>query len=153
MDNRNIKPALENNGMLVYFINSYDPKPLFINRKIYVTLSDEFHQNAFETIRNVRSKVNPYSIVKTEIGFQSYVTKIKNTTKRVEMTKFILCNHNVMIDSGRHKNIPRESRICPFACNCVENEMHFLLFCPTYTTRRSKMIDHVISLRPSFTFY
>ena len=93
----NIKHALENNGMLVYFINSYDSKPLFISRKIYVTVSDEFHQNAFQIIRNVRSKVNPYSIVKTEIGFESYVTKIKNTTKRGEMTKFRLSNHNLMI--------------------------------------------------------
>ena len=81
------------------------------------------------------------------------MAKIKNTSKRVEMTQFRLSNHNLMIESGRHKNIPRESRICPFGCNSVENEMHFLLFCPTYTTPRSKMIDHVTSLKPSFTFY
>ena len=92
-------------------------------------------------------------MIKTEIGFESYLTKIKNPAKRIEMTKFRLSNHNLMIESGRHKNIPRESRICPFGCNSVENEIHFLLLCPTYTAPRSEMIEYVISLRPHFTFY
>ena len=45
----NIRNTLEKNRMLSFFINSYDDKPLSINKRFFQTLSDEFHQNAFET--------------------------------------------------------------------------------------------------------
>ena len=44
----NIRNALEKNGMLSFFINSYHEKPLCINKRIFQTLSDEFHQNALK---------------------------------------------------------------------------------------------------------
>ena len=33
-------------------INSYETKFAFINKKLFQTLSDEFHQNAFEVKAN-----------------------------------------------------------------------------------------------------
>ena len=66
-----IKELLEKKGMLSLFINSYESNPPFIHKKIYQILSDEFHQNAFENIRNEHSKLRTYSLFKTEIGLES----------------------------------------------------------------------------------
>ena len=148
-----IKNILETKGMFNYFINSYETKPFFVNKKLFQTLSDEFHQNAFESIRSDNSKLRTYACFKTKIGFETYLAKIKNPNIRIEMTKFRLSNHNLMIETGRHKHIPRESRFCPFCRNMVETELHFLLLCPIYTVLRNKMLDHIIVLSPSFVSY
>ena len=45
--------------------------------------------------------------------------------------------HPLMIERGRHLNIPREERYCPFCKNGeIEDEQHFLLKCNRFTSRR-----------------
>ena len=68
--------------MLNLFINSYKTKHVFINKKLFQTLSDEFHQNAFEDICKEESKLRTYALFKTEIGFEKYLTEIKNPVLR-----------------------------------------------------------------------
>ena len=52
----------------------------------------------------------------------------------------------MLIETGRHKNIPRDQRICPmcklqFGQNSdIEDEYHFILICPTYRDLRKKFI-------------
>ena len=149
----NIKILLEGKGMLNDFINSYKTKPAFINKKLFQRLSDEFHQHAFENLRREQSKLRTYALFKTEIGFEKYLTEIKNPLLRIEMTKFRLSNHSLMIEIGRHKNIPKELRFCPFCPCAIETEMHFLLLCPAYESLRSEMLERINILKPSFIFY
>ena len=52
------------------------------------------------------------------------------------MTKIRLSNHTLNIEAGRHNKIQKNKRFCPFCPNLVEDEMHFLLFCPVYTENR-----------------
>ena len=42
---------------------------------------------------------------------------------------FRLSCHNLEIEIGRHKAIDREHRTCPFGCNSIEDEYHFLMGC------------------------
>jgi hypothetical protein len=149
----NVKTILEEKGMLNFFIKSYESKPAFINKKLFQKLSDEFHQNAFEDIRKEQSKLRTYALFKTEIGFEKYLTEIKNPVLRTEITKFRLSNHRLMIETGRHKKIPKELRFCPFCPGAVETEMHFLLLCPVYNSLRTEMMLPISILKPSFTFY
>ena len=100
----NIKTLLESKGIRNLFINPYETKHAFINKKLFQTLSDEFHQNAFEGIRKEQSKF------RTEIGFKKNLTEINNPVLRTEITKFRLSNHRLMIETGRHKSIPKELR-------------------------------------------
>ena len=58
-----------------------------------------------------------------------------------------------MIETGRHKNIPKELRFCPFCPCAVETEIHFLLLCPVYNSLRSEMMLPINILKPSFIFY
>ena len=46
-----IKNTLELNGMLNLYLNQFENKPLFIHKKLFQTLSDQFYQNAFQTIQ------------------------------------------------------------------------------------------------------
>ena len=53
----NIKGILEGKGMLNLYINSYENNPTFVNKKIFQTLSDEFHQHSFQNIHREQSKL------------------------------------------------------------------------------------------------
>ena len=69
------------------------------------------------------------------------------------MTKFRLSNHRLKIETGRHKNIAKEYRFCPFCKETVETEIHFLLLCPLYESIRIKMLEPIYANYPNFTFY
>ena len=62
------------------------------------------------------------------------------------MTKFRLSNHSLMIEIGRHKEIPKERRFCPFCPNSVETEIHFLLLCPVYDLLRREVMGSINGL-------
>ena len=112
---------------------------------------DIFHQTAF-SIQNEASKLKTSRLVKTEIGFEEYLTVIKNVSDRVAMSKFRLSNHDLMIEKGRHQNpkIDVERRTCPFCPTQVEDEYHFLLMCPTYVPLRTSLFNKISSIMPDF---
>ena len=146
----NIKSTLERNGMMCFFINTFQDKPLFISNKLFLRLSDEFHQNALERINNNQSKLRTYNLLKQNIGTEHYLHVIRNPLIRKTMTKFRLSNHTLMIEKGRHLNIPKEQRFCPFCKDKVECEMHFLITCPFYKTLRCDILEPMINLRPNY---
>ena len=148
-----IKGHLEQNGMLSLFINDYPDTPNFIHKKLCQTLADEFHQNAFATIKDERSKLRTFALFKTEIGMEKYLNEIKNVAIRIQITRFRLSNHNLMIETGRHSDTPKEQRYCPFCQNKVETEIHFLTECPVYNPMRTKLIAAVNLVNPFFKFY
>ena len=69
------------------------------------------------------------------------------------MTKLRLSNHDLVIETGRRKNIPNAARFCPFCPELIENEMHFILDCPTYSVLRSKLFDYLSEYNPLFRTY
>ena len=84
----------------------------------------------FEKIKYEIYKLKVYATFKTEIGIESYLSDIKDYKLRTQVTKLRLSNHMLLIGTERHK-IPKERRICPFCSNSVEDELHFILQCPT----------------------
>ena len=58
------------------------------------------------------------------------------------MTKFRLSNHKLMIETGRHRNMDKTIRICPF-CISVEDEIHFLSKCETFRFIRTDLLSTV----------
>ena len=149
----NIKATLAQNGMQNLFLNPCEELPIFINKKLFRTLSDQFHQNAFESINRESSKLRSYATYKTEIATEKYLTEIRDYKIRSQVTKLRLSNHNLAIETGRHKNIPKESRFCPFCPTLVENEMHFLLLCPVYSVLRNTLCVSLAELNPLFESY
>ena len=80
---------------------------------LFQIASDAFHQKSFEDIRREGSKLRRYALLKTEIGCENYLFEIKTPSKRILMTKFRLSNHSLMIERGRHINLPKAMRFCP----------------------------------------
>ena len=146
-----IKSTLENIGLLNFYNGDYTAKPPFVYRKLFQRLSDIFHQEIFSKINGERSKLRTYAIFKKEQGFEKYLADIKNTNVRKNVTKFRLSNHKLMIEVGRHQKIDAEQRFCPFCPNAVEDEFHFLLYCPTYDIQRSAFLDPITSIIHNFS--
>ena len=138
-----IKNVLETNGMLCFFQNSYRNTPIAY-KNLFQRLIDQFHQNAFETIRKEDSKLRTYALFKKNIGIESYLVEIRNPETRSAITKFRLSNHCLMIETGRYTNIPKESRFCPFCENLPETESHFLIDCPTYKPLRDRLLKRTM---------
>ena len=49
-----------------------------------------------------------------------------------------LSNHPLLIETGRRSRIERPLRLCPFCPTMIEDELHFLIQCPTYKEMRDK---------------
>ena len=144
---------LEHNGMLIHYLNQYENKPIFVYKKIFQTLSDQFHQNALQSINNDSSKLRTYALFKTKIGFEGYLSGIKEFKIRTQVSKLRLSDHSLLIETGRHKKLPKEMRVCPFCPKVVENEFHFLLICPAYTIMRDRILNILGEKYPVFNLY
>ena len=69
---------------------------------------------------------------------------VQNISDRTALTRLRLSNHHLMIEKGRHQNITLvTNRTCPFCPSKVENEFHFLLKCPTYTSLREALLKNI----------
>ena len=146
-----IKCTLESIGFLNFYMGDFSTKPPFVYKKTFQRLSDIFHQEAFSRINNERSKLRTYGSFKKEQGYESYLTDIKNTNVRKNVTKFRLSNHKLMIEVGHHQKLDTQERTCPFCPNAVEDELHFLLHCPTYNIQRSALLEPITSVIHNFS--
>ena len=148
-----IKTNLENVGLLNFYIDDHSSKPPFVSKRLFQRLCDIFHQETFEKIRGERSKLRTYALFKKELGYEQYLTDIKNVTVRTNVTKFRLSNHQLMIEVGRYKGIRNENeRYCPFCPGMVENEFHFLFSCPIYRVQRLIFLTPLINVVHNFSF-
>lgn len=83
---------------------------------------------------------------------ESYLDTVKCFARRYSTTKFRISAHDLEIEKGRYKNIPREQRVCQW-CNTnmgeqiVEDENHVICDCGLYANIRSKFISALNSSR------
>ena len=69
------------------------------------------------------------------------------------LTKLRLSNHQLMIEIGRHKKLPKEERICQICHDGIEDEIHFLIKCKTLQQLRQPLLASCYESRPNFDFY
>ena len=144
----NIRNCLVSNGMLNMFL---EKKTSPVHKIVFQRLSDHFHQNAFETINNNNSKLRTYGLLKSKIGIEEYLLTIRNIKNRIAMTKLRLSNHTLLIETGRHLKLEQTERVCPFCPNTIEDELHFLLHCPTYQGLRTKFLSPTLNTSHSLS--
>ena len=110
-------------------------------------IEDNFRQEWYTDISE-NKKLETYKTFKSLLEPEIYLTTIDSFLLlffflRRELSKFRISNHNLMIEEGRQKGIPRELRICK-SCDlgCVEDEYHFVIICPAYEKLRKKFIPN-----------
>ena len=64
--------------------------------------------------------------------------------------KLRISSQKLLIETGRYNNITRNERVCN-VCNCktIEDEIHFLLDCPSYSSLRDMFFTKI---EPSLPF-
>ena len=99
---------------------------------------DMFYQGAFSQLVDLSSKLRTYGKIKTGSGFEGYLNHIP-VRDRTAFTRLRLSNHQLMIEKMRHQvpKPPERDRRCPFCPDLVEDEIHFLLDCPTFAVHRA----------------
>ena len=136
----NLKSFLDNIG-LTHILNGNNNDP---GKTVFQRCIDIFHQNALAQTSNENSKLRTYGIFKREVREEPYLRIVKNVRDRISMSIFRLSNHKLMIEKGRHRNLDKTMRICPF-CSAVEDEIHFLLKCKPFRFLRAELLSNLES--------
>ena len=90
------------------------------------------------------SSLTLYREIKCTFDRADYLQVLENRKNRNVIAKLRLSSHKLFVETGRHRQIPRQDRKC-ILCNIddVEDEYHFMLICPFYNNIR---ITHIPSL-------
>lgn len=95
------------------------------------------------------SKCTIYRHLVDNFCLQYYLEKSIPKMYKKGISKIRLASHNLCIETGRHRNIPRDKRFCKTCVNEIEDEYHFLLVCPVYRQNRIKLIKKYYWSKPS----
>ncbi|MCG8049040.1 MAG: hypothetical protein N0E48_26130, partial [Candidatus Thiodiazotropha endolucinida] len=99
---------------------------------------------------SMSSSLGWYKKLKPSITISTYLEKLVNVKHRRAITKLRLSSHNLLIETGRHRQIERADRKCVYCnLNDIEDELHFILICPQYTDIRQLFIKKYYYTRPN----
>ena len=92
----------------------------------------------------MEGKLRTYCRIKTSFGSEKYLHIINNFTLRKAITKLRISSHRLKIETGRYLKLEVNKRLCN-KCdeNKIEDEIHFLLECPSTSTDRQVLIDMI----------
>ncbi|KAK6188539.1 hypothetical protein SNE40_004697 [Patella caerulea] len=115
------------------------------------------HNDQSKTIQHLNghmktnSKHDFYYNIKNSYNMENYLCTL-NKDESGALSKFRLSAHKLEIEKGRYCKpfIPRNERLCE-NCNLqlVEDEKHFLLYCPFYDNSRQQYLSPFI--KPNIT--
>ena len=136
-----VRNTFEKSNLLDVYLNE-TPSTITTYCQLFEREKEVFIQTALESIQNL-PKMRTYRLLKQSWGLEDYLLAISDIKDRIALTKLRLSNHNLSIEKGRHNNLHLSERTCPFCPEQIENELHFLISCPTYESLRTRLIDDV----------
>lgn len=100
--------------------------------------------------KQVCTSLSLYRQLKTSFIRSDYLNNVEIPKYRNVIAKLRLNSHNLKIESGRHRSIERNLRLCTLCnTNDLEDEYHFVLVCPFYNDYRKVYIQRYFRIRPS----
>ena len=98
------------------------------------------------------SKLDFLVSLKENLCMSPYLLKCSIPSFRSAITKIRTSAHKLPVETGRYKNVPRENRLCPFGCNVVGNESHYMFECkhPIIENTYTPIIKDINNLHPEF---
>ena len=125
----------------------------FMDKTAFQRMIELFYQEAFAYISQEDSKLRIYARLKKDRGLENYLKNV-DLEKRIPLTKIRLSNHDLVIEKGRHQGLEVHQRNCPLCSEIlVEDELHFLLQCKTYTSIRADRFSQAKIYFPEFDHF
>lgn len=143
-----IKHELSSLGMMDIWVTQHVTNVNYFLSVVKQRLLDIFKQEC-ETFFTTSSKCIIYRHIVDHLSLQAYLSKPIPIKYKKAIVRLRLSSHCLLIESGRHRNIPRQLRTCPVCRNDIEDEYHFILVCPLYYDLRYKYIKSYFRLNPS----
>ena len=82
-------------------------------------------------------KLDTYTKIKNNFGFEKYLNSLSFPYRR-DVTRLHTSSHRLSIEVGRYA---RDDRLCSkCTLGVLEDEIHFLLECPTFNVTRESLI-------------
>ena len=96
-------------------------------------------------------KLRFYNKIKHTFGTENYLIGVKNDKFRTALTKLRSSSHTLAIESGRHSRpkVNVHERL-HHVCQCVEDEIHFMLDCRINSDERAHFFTKVTMAYPEF---
>ena len=116
------------------------PGPLSIYEELNVQHYTKMFHYSFrvEALSSEASMSIYYKIFKETHKYSEYLSEVKNLHLRSMLTRFRSGCHWLQVNRGRYSDVPKQMRFCPICPSLVEDEQHFLIGCPAYSSIREK---------------
>ena len=106
-----------------------------VTRKV---LEERFNEYWGKIVTEDTGRLNFYKTIKSDMAFEPYLN-VSTFEDRKSIARLRSSTHNLHIEQGRHRNIPRESRFCQLCpSNSIETEEHFLTGCTFFNRYKPK---------------
>ena len=116
------------------------------------TFSEKLYRNQMRLFEQQLSDVGPeqklrtYKTYKSFVCMEPYLLNVKSTSFIRAIARFRLSAHNLQVELGRHTRpkTPLASRLCQKCnLNTIEDEIHFLIECPSHEVNRHNLFNVV----------
>ena len=95
-------------------------------------------------------KLEFYNAFKDSYTSSVYLDVTRKNPNRKTLVKLRISNHKLNIETGRYDKISRCNRICPVCSLDIEDEIHFLLDCPKYSSIREDLFNKIDNRIPYY---
>jgi len=100
---------------------------------------------------NYTRKLEFYNTFKCCYEISSYSNLTRKTINKKALIKLRVSNHKLMIETGRYNQTPHDKRLCPVCdSNAIEDEIHFLCYCPKCFKLRNEFFAQIQSRLHNF---
>ena len=90
-----------------------------------------------------KSKLRLYRKIKNRLVLEDYVVEL-DRAKRRQLTMLRGGTNKLRIETGRWRGESEQERVCDVCLSLdVEDEKHFLLYCPMYVRERVEMFERI----------
>ena len=119
-------------------------KHKMIIREFKQRISDCHMQNWSQSV-NDSSRCHYYKLFKTLLNTERYLSMNLPFKLRIAMSRFRCSSHKLAVETGRHKKIPKELRICQYChenrnLNIVECEYNVFFECHSFNEIRENYL-------------
>ena len=125
-------------------------------RKLENLFVQKWNEERNKILRDRKSKLELYSSIKANYGFEKYIGFINDTQSRKLLTQLRVSAHKFPIEKERYENIPRGKRTCKICkSDLIGDQFHYLFecHCITLTQRRTLFINNLLNTNPNFSVF